>query len=135
MILQLPWGPLADQSRMMWMGERFRGGADGIDSGQLATFALIFAVLALVLWIGITAVNLLAKLRGSHPTMLFLELCQAHHVDWKLRIQLWIFAFSSRLEHPAQLFVDPQLLSDEALATWPESQRNHLLKLRESLFS
>ena len=127
-------GPLADQSRMIRMGDRFRSGSDGIDVGQIVTFALIFAALALVLWLMTSGSSMCSRFCHRSPTMLFWELCQAHQIGWRIRWQLWVFAVSSHLENPARLFVEPQLLNDKVLAAWPDAHRQKLTQLRDALF-
>jgi len=67
-------GPLADQSRMIRMGDRFRGGSEAIDVGQIVTFALIFTAMALVLWLMTGGAGMYSRFRRRSPTMLFWEL-------------------------------------------------------------
>jgi len=135
MSFSLPGGILADQARIVRMGDRFRGSTDAIDVEQLATFALIFTMLALVLWLATAGAKLLSRFRRTSPTMLFWELCQAHGIHWRMRWQLWLFALASRLDNPARLFVEPQLLNDKVLAAWPVAHRQKIFQLRNEMFS
>ena len=64
-------GPLADSSCMIRMGDRFRSGSNGIDAGQIVTFALIFTALALVLWLMTGGASMYSRFRRTSPSMLF----------------------------------------------------------------
>lgn len=128
-------GPLADQSGLLHMGDRFRGGGKVVDVEQLATYALVFSVLALVLWLVTVGNNMFLRFRRTSTHMLFWELCREHGIGWKMRWKLWVLAMSARMDHPAQLFVDPQLTSSQALSTWTDRERRKIERIRQKLFS
>jgi hypothetical protein len=92
-------------------GRNFRAAEEGFHWANVVLVVLILAGLAC----GIATIIRQLRLREGEtfrsPRQLFLELCQAHGLDRAQRKTLEQLARKKRLQQPARLFVDPELLN------------------------
>jgi hypothetical protein len=129
-------GLLADQSEVLRnMARGFPANPAAPDTHRILTsIALILGFLVLI-WL----LSRLAKRQekpGSYnsPRLLFKSLCEAHQLDRHQRQLLARLAKFRRVEHPAALFLDPNLLDTEDLAPSLREHAGRLRALRERLF-
>ena len=103
------WHLLADREKFRYMGENFRGEQARVDTHDVLLALLCLAALVFALWLLSAYVARREKARRTYsPRGLFQRLCQAHGLDRASRKKLWQLAQQERLEHPAQLFLEPE---------------------------
>ena len=129
LLLSIGGGLLADQTDVLRnLARGFPANPAAPDTHRILTsIALILGFLVLI-WL----LSRLAKRQekpGSYnsPRLLFKSLCEAHRLDRHQRQLLARLAKFRRVEHPAALFLDPNLLDTEDLAP---SQREPAGRLR-----
>jgi hypothetical protein len=136
LLLSIGGGLLADQTDVLRnLARGFPANPAAPDTHRILTsIALILGFLVLI-WL----LSRLAKRQekpGSYnsPRLLFKSLCEAHQLDRHQRQLLARLAKSRRIEHPAALFLDPNLLDPEDLAPSLREHAGRLRMLRERLF-
>lgn len=91
-------------------GRNFRAAEEGFAWGNVVLVVVVLAGIAC----GVAVVIRHLRQRGDEnfrsPRLLFLQLCQAHNLDRADRKVLEQIARKYRLQHPARLFVEPELL-------------------------
>ncbi len=126
---------------LLAQASRFEGLSKGFKGRRIDTGDVIFGVVILV---GIIAVvwvlSYLFSLRERHgayasPTRLFLSLCSAHRLRWPDRWLLWRLARAKKVEDPARLFLEPELLDAAAMRPWFRVRAERLREMRNSLFA
>jgi hypothetical protein len=118
--------------------ERFRDGfqqGGGVDvPSQLMTLLVILLVVGALLG---AAAFWRSRQQGRPvdcPRRLFAELCARHELDWPSRRLLKHLSRAYDLEHPARLFVEPQLFEAARLPESLHAFQPQLAALRTRLF-
>ena len=122
------------EQRMNDVAARFQSGGSNISATQVCVFLAVVAVVGLVLW----RVARVAAMRDGRsyysPKRLFAELCQLHELDWASRRLLRRLAHALRLEHPAQLFLEPAFFEAARMPTELRSEQTRLKEFKRRLF-
>jgi hypothetical protein len=126
---------LAEAESYRHMGRRFQANAPSVQTADvvLAVAIIVVPLLALVLFrVGQRMRRNFQERRGE---ALFLELCRAHELDWRSRLQLWRLVRQLRLEPPAAIFLSSDKLAlamrDKKRST---SEREEIGRLAQAIF-
>jgi hypothetical protein len=131
-----PFGPLlAEAESYRHLGRRFQQNAPPIDSEDLIWAATIVLGPLVLLGLFKFAQRLRRNFQTRRGESLFLELCRAHGLDWRSRLQLWGLVRELRLQPPAAIFLSSdrlaQAMRDERR---PASEREEIRLLWQTLF-
>jgi hypothetical protein len=96
-------------------GRNFRAAEEGFQWANVVLVVLILAGIAAALAVVIRHFRQRGDENFRSPRLLFLQLCQAHNLDRSDRKVLEQIARKYRLQHPARLFVEPELLEGHPL--------------------
>ena len=133
MIQQLSHVLLLAEHRVVDMGRHFRQGGAEVQPRDFMTLATILLSAVLAVWLLACVAN--RQQRRYHPRLLFTQLCEAHKLDWRSRWLLHRLARANRLEHPAQLFLEPEWFDRAHLRGHLAKQPARIERLRDRLFS
>lgn len=126
----------ASASRLESMGGRFRKGSKSFDIGDLLVWAMVLAVIGLLIWLLVRYKERQdGPDRTNSPRRLFGELCRVHSLKFKDRWLLRRVARWQRLSQPAKLFLEPERFDTANLSIRLRSKHARLEKLREQLFA
>ena len=126
---------LAGQAQYVHMGRRFRRGGGGIEWMDLL---LPIAVIGFVIgfaWLVTRGLKFREQRQANSLQGLFVELCQAHGLDWSSQQLLRALASAHRLPSPALLFVEPDRFDLGILGKTFENRRTQVVALRSQLFA
>lgn len=131
-------GVLAQAEPLPTYAERFRDGfqqGGGVDvPSQILTLVAILVVVSAIL--GGVALWRTWKQRQpvDCPRHLFTELCARHELDWPSRRLLKQLSRAYELDHPARLFVEPQLFDAARLPEPLRPFQPQLAAIKSRLF-
>ena len=125
----------ASADRFRSLSQGFRGQRSELQMSQLMIGLACLAACGLALWA-------LAKLLERRdrprtvrsPRALFQALCRAQGLDRQSRRALWKLAREKFADHPARIFLEPEILESAAAAAVNARQAGLYLSLRVRLF-
>jgi hypothetical protein len=126
---------LAGQAQYIHMGRRFRRGGDGIAWTDLLLPIVVIGFVIGVAWLVTRYLKFREQRNADSLHGLFVELCQAHGLDWPGQQLLRAMASAHRLPSPAQLFVEPERFDLKILGPAFENRRTQVEALRSHLFA
>ena len=125
---------LADQSRFMHMGRRFRHGGSNIDFSSLILLLVVCGLVAAAIW-GLSRFLAYREKHGfTSQRGLFRELCRAHRLSWTSRRLLWQLASWHRLACPAEVFVNPRRFDTQRLTGPLAARKDEISELRDLVY-
>lgn len=125
---------LAESSRFMSLGRKFRRGNAPLEIGDVVITLLAVAAIGLIAWGLYHWVAIQQRRVSNSPGRLFRELCQAHRLNWTNRRLLTQLASWRGIEHPARLFLEPEWFDSSTLSPALEPEREGIERLRDQIF-
>jgi hypothetical protein len=122
---------LAEQSRFMHMGRRFRHGGSNIDLNQLLLLLVACLLVAVAIWALSRFLIYCESRTYCSQRALFRELCRAHKLNWSSRRLLWQLVRWHRLACPAEVFVNPRRFDTQQLTGGLAARQHQITQLRD----
>jgi len=116
------------------MADHFRAESATINPFHIAVLVVILIVIPLAIWALLRYKRVETAWHNDNPKKLFLNLCEEHGLSRKQTKALQAVRRELRLAEPAQMFVDPRLLTRAMQKPSLEKIRAEIGELGKQLF-